>query len=46
MHETRTKLAEWYSPIDNACAQFEPKRQFRFPAYYEPETLEIASNEG
>jgi hypothetical protein len=42
MHETRTELAEWYSPIDYACSQSEPQRPFVFPAYNEPETLEIA----
>lgn len=46
MHETKTKLADWYSDIDRACAQFEPQRQFRFPAYYEPETLEVAEVSG
>ena len=46
MHETKTKLADWYSDIDRACAQFEPQRQFRFPAYYEPEALEVAEVSG
>lgn len=46
MHETRTELANWYSDIDYACSQLEPERPFVFPAYNEPETLEIASNEG
>ena len=45
MHETQTELANWYDPIDYACSKSEPERLFRFPAS-EPETLEIASNEG
>ena len=44
--ESRNRLQRWHEPIDFACAQYEPDRTFRFPAYREPETLEVASVSG
>ena len=44
--ESRNRLQRWHEPIDYACAQYEPDRTFRFPAYREPETLEVAEVSG
>jgi hypothetical protein len=45
-HESRSRMMEFYEPIDYACAQLEPSRVFRFPVEKEPETLEVAEVSG
>ena len=45
MHENRTRMMAFYESIDSACSQFDEQRPFVFPAYYEPEAIEVASTE-
>lgn len=40
--ESQSRMQKWYSEIDYACAQFEPKKPFVFPIHREPEPLELA----
>lgn len=40
--ESQTSLMAFVGSIDNACAQYEPDRVFRFPVNNAPETLEVA----
>lgn len=44
--ESRSRMMEFYEPIDYACAKTEPPKKFRFPVNRETETLEIAEVSG
>jgi len=40
--ESRSRMMEFYEPIDYACAKTEPQKQFRFPVNREPVEVEYA----
>ena len=40
--ESRSRMMEFYEPIDYACAKTEPQKQFRFPVNREPLEVEYA----
>lgn len=42
MHESRSRMLEFYEPIDYACAKTEPPKQFRFPVNRDPLEVEYA----
>ena len=47
MLASQSRMMQWYDPIDEACAQFEPQRAFVFEVI-DPETepLEVAEQTG
>jgi hypothetical protein len=47
MLASQSRMMQWYDPIDEACAQFEPKRSFVFEVPNpERDTLEVAEQAG
>ena len=40
--ESRSRMLEFYEPIDYACAKTEPPKQFRFPVSREPVEVDYA----
>lgn len=43
MLASQSRMLQWYDPIDEACARFEPQRAFRFHVPNpERDTLEVA----